>query len=39
LGYKSAAKLLKATLEEEEDADKLLTKLSAKVNNDALAGV
>jgi ferritin-like metal-binding protein YciE len=39
LGYKSAAKLLKATLEEEEGADKLLTKLSSKVNNDALAGV
>lgn len=39
LGYKSAAKLLKATLEEEEGTDKLLTKLSSKVNNDALAGV
>ncbi|HBJ38696.1 MAG TPA: ferritin-like domain-containing protein [Planctomycetaceae bacterium] len=39
LGYKRAAKLLKLTMEEEEGADKLLTKLSAKINSDALAKV
>lgn len=39
LGYKAAAKLLKANMKEEEGADKLLTKLSAKINSDALAAV
>jgi len=39
LGYKNASKLLKQNIEEEEQADKLLTKLSIKVNDDAMAEV
>jgi ferritin-like metal-binding protein YciE len=39
LGFKSASKLLKENLGEEEGGDKLLTKLSLKTNSDALAGV
>jgi ferritin-like metal-binding protein YciE len=39
LGYKSAGKLLKENLNEEDGADKLLTKLSSKINSDALAEV
>lgn len=35
LGYKSAAKLLQQTLDEEGDTDKALTKLSESINVDA----
>jgi len=38
LGQKEVAQLLQQTLEEESAADKLLTKISAKVNRMAMAG-
>ncbi len=37
LGYKTALKLLKQNIDEEESADKKLTKLSVSINREAMA--
>lgn len=37
LGYENALKLLKETIDEEEKADKKLTKLSSTINEEAMA--